>query len=254
MDDLIREYYGKNEVREVIYLPEADLLWEEASAKAPKLPRGWYELCMLDCKDRIEFSRDFWLTSLPFVPKAHSKLDAFFDRLEDVGVFLLEKKEGSSVECVYSLKEGRGFFRADPPCSRESIDEAKRLPFPRDFLAFLKIHNGFSKAYDRGILPVEQILSLKKELESFLLETDKKVTCDGLSVDPCSLIPFYESVGRSSYQCFYSDWYPAAETGNVCFSLGDYTISRYMLGASEETLAFPHFLDWLVFYLEGWEG
>ena len=53
-----------------------------------------------------------------------------------------------------------------------------------------------------------------------------------------------ERAGRS--------WYPGSEMGNVYLSGIDYTISDYRDRKEwADRLAFPTFLDWLAFYLEG---
>ena len=65
------------------------------------------------------------------------------------------------------------------------------------------------------------------------------------------LIPFYCSFGRKNYQCFYLKWVPLNQVGNVWYSPGRGKIAE--LGGMEtwvEHLAFPTFLDWLMFYLE----
>jgi hypothetical protein len=256
MNTLVHDYYGKEGFEDLIELSQEKWSWEEAARKFPYLSRGWYELSRLAKEDRVEFTLDFWLTLIPFVPNAHEKIRQFFARLEDVSIILAKKGGAYFPECVYLFKEGNGFFRGALPCSREEIDGTNMQldgALPRDFLSFLRIHNGFGKAYDSGILRMEELFSLKKELENFLMGSEKRIHCDGIAIDPDSLIPFYKSAGGYSYQCFYADWYPSSEIGNVYLSLREYTISRYILGSSEETLAFPTFLNWLVFYLEGIE-
>jgi len=77
------------------------------------------------------------------------------------------------------------------------------------------------------------------------------IKAQGHLIDPKDLIPFYESFGTKSYQCFFKDWYCAPSIGNVFFSLRDSSVSNYR----EEkllpsTLAFTSFFDWLKFYVE----
>jgi hypothetical protein len=75
-----------------------------------------------------------------------------------------------------------------------------------------------------------------------------------VAVDPGTLVPFYESSGLNSFQCFYADWYPGSEMGNLYFSGLDYTVSDLTRqSAWEENGAFPTFLEWLASYLEGME-
>ena len=55
------------------------------------------------------------------------------------------------------------------------------------------------------------------------------------------------------FQCFYLDWYPELNIGNVFFSSKDNTISQYKNVQNGHDLAFYSFLDWLFFYLEDFE-
>lgn len=260
MNKLALDYYLKTSgFHDAVFLPDSPLSWEDARKKAPNLIKGWHELCRLSPEDRIEFTRDYWFSILPFIPKALEGISSFFDRLDDVGVFFIQEKEKMpySAEFVYSLKNEGGFFRGGIPCTHEAVDFVKHTfhsLLPRDFLAFLRIHNGFSKYSDTGIIRIQDMPLVRTNLQSFLIEGEKKVSCDGIPVDPAGLIPFYESFGQQSYQCFYSEWYPTSEMGNVYFSSQDFTISPYTLGNPQETMAFPTFLDWLVFYLEGIEA
>ncbi len=47
------------------------------------------------------------------------------------------------------------------------------------------------------------------------------------------------------------EWFPKGEVGNVYYSGSDNAISDYHNNLSwSENLAFPTFLDWLIFYLD----
>jgi hypothetical protein len=53
------------------------------------------------------------------------------------------------------------------------------------------------------------------------------------------------------YQCFWAEWYPEQEMGNVYYSGESKTISDVFGSfSSSETMAFTTFTDWLMFYLE----
>ena len=53
------------------------------------------------------------------------------------------------------------------------------------------------------------------------------------------------------FQCFWLEWYPEDEMGNVYYSGVANTISDLAAKAtSAENMAFPTFTDWLMFYLE----
>lgn len=247
MNKRISDYYSEKKFLDVLCLAEERLPWDEIRSKSPLFPRGWYELSLLSREDRLEFTKEYWMTHLPFVPNPFKDLITFFQELVDVGVFLILQENTYFPELVYFLND-ESFYLGSTPASEEEIEGLKmNISLPKDFLEFLKIHNGFSKAYDRGILSTSEILPIKKELELYLDESEKKVHLDKHLIEPTSLIPFYMSAYGRSYQCFIKEWYPTNEMGNVCLSLDDFSISSYK---REGTLAFPTFLDWLAFYLE----
>lgn len=269
MNSHVRRFYRKfvdedapiRLYHEVITLHEAPrFTWEELSAKVPHLPKGWFELAYLNKEDRIAFSRDFWLATLPYVPHVHAFFQQFFDRLDDVGVFLTQLRYDSPFECevVYSLKDGTCFFHGSPPCSNEEIEGINRAfggMLPEDYRAFLKIHDVFSKHSDTGLVKVKFLKALYQQLIQELQEARQDVICKGKIVDPKDLIPFYESFGQPSYQCFHAGWNPGNQIGNVYYSFLEKVISDYGdQNAWLENLAFPSFLEWMVFYLEGIES
>lgn len=264
MNSLIRKFFqtkgggGRPPFQEVLFLSEhPELSWEEISERAPDLPRSWYELSRISPPDRVEFTRDFWINFLPYDPQVTSSLSQFFDQLDDVGVVLsrFEEEEPLKPELVYSLGDGSSFFRGNPAASEGDLEEVKHeieVPLPRDYLSFLKIHNGFGKLSEMGLLPVEEISMARRRVIDLFLKSPLPLRSGIHLVDPSSLVPFYESLGLASYQCFFIDWYPKSEMGNVYLSGLDYTISDTQSNKSAtESLAFPSFLEWLVAYLEG---
>src|ERR1700733_8489929 len=103
---------------EVVALHESPQMeWGEIQNKVPNLPKGWYELALLLPEDRLEFIKEFWLSSIPFVSHIHSGLDAFFNRLDDVGVYIIQSQFDSPFECeiAYSLRDDSSFFHGSPP-------------------------------------------------------------------------------------------------------------------------------------------
>lgn len=258
MNSLVRNFYksGDNSgYKDVLFLSErTDVGWTELSKDAPALPRGWFELSRVSAGDRIEFTRDFWLDRLPYLPQAHASFAEFFERLDDVAVVLSKKEEEDpfEAELVYSLEDGSCFFRGRPPCAEEDLAELKNeigTPLPRDFLAFLKIHNGFGKISEMGLLEAGEIGGAKRRVMEMVLMAREPVKARGVPVDPGALIPFYEALGLSSFQCFYTDWYPGSEMGNVYLSGIDYTISDPSIGGDGPS--FAAFSDWLAYYLQG---
>lgn len=234
------------------------LEWESLKQLAPFLPRGWFELSRLSLEDRVDFTREYWLSTLPFSGDSglEKRLEEFFETVEEIGFYLTQlKKDGPfDVHMVYSLKNEAGFFQGGPPVSEEVLQTLNarfgHLNFPSDYLAFLKIHDGFSKYTDTGLIKSRDMAQVYQRLQHLLTE-EILVTPDGQVVNPESLIPFYESFGLHCYQCFYSDWYPDEEMGNVYFSEHDRSLSNFLDPHTlEENLAFPTFLKWLIFYLE----
>lgn len=261
MNSLVRQFYTENKelaFKEVLFLSEeGDANWEVIRKKAPDLPKGWFELSRVAIQDRVEFTRDYWLDRMPYHPAAHPAFFEFFDALDDVSVVLmsLDDDEPMNAELIYSLADNSCFFRGKPPCREVDLHELKNeidVSLPRDYLAFAKIHNGFGKLSEMGLLEIEEIAHARRRVMDLLLQTEKRVKSGETDVDPGSLIPFYEALGLSSFQCFYTDWYPGSEMGNVYLSGIDYTLSDVSdKKAWVENLAFPTFSEWLAYYLQG---
>jgi hypothetical protein len=257
--DLFAGHRPEPNFNRVIALHEESLeSWDEIAEKIPLLPRGWYELARLPVEDRIEFTHGYWITKLPFIDglPLEKRLNEFFGNLEEIGLYATQVKKGGAfdVHMVYGLKQGMGFFHGSPPASPATIEGlVKRFAhvnLPPDYLAFLQIHDGFSKYTDTGMIKIRDMSQIYQRLQHLLVE-DLLVRADGQVIPPESLIPFYESFGLHCYQCFYAGWYPEREMGNVYFSEHDRAISNTLdAQALEENLAFPSFLSWLIFYLE----
>lgn len=256
MNSLVDQFFSGNReslFQEVRFLSqEPNAKWEEVARVAFDLPPSWFELSRISPRDRIEFTRDFWLDRIPYHPKAHPALFDFFENLDDVGVVLTRRMndEPMDAELVYSLKDGSSFFRGKPPASEGEAQELKHaleVALPKDYLSFLRIHNGFGKLSEMGLLESTEILDAKKKVFDLLLKAEKR-----MHADPGSLIPFYETLGLASFQSFYTDWYPGSEMGNVYVSGIDYTISDVSNKKLwTENLAFPTFSEWLIYYLQG---
>lgn len=243
----------------VIPLHESlDLEWERLSQQAPFLSRGWFELSRLSKEDRIEFTKSYWLVKLSSFDQGEIEngLNKFFASLDDVGIFLTLQKEGDpyDVHMVYSLKNEAGFFHGNPPADEARIHDLEKqfapIDFPPDYLAFLRIHDGFNKYTDTGLIKTHELARAFHNLQNLLTE-EILILPDGELVDPVDLIPFYESYGLHSYQCFYADWHPIFGMGNVFFSADNQTISDFFIPDKwAENLAFPNFNAWLLFYLQ----
>lgn len=266
MDRHIREFYSafsdetpSGNFHKVISLNnEPQLSWEDLVKKVPNLCRGWFELAHLSSEDRIEFLCDYWLIRLPYHPKLKEFVVSFFKGLDDIGVFILQKKfdDPFYAELVYSCKDGNGFFRGMMGASEEQLLKLqKEIPnyfFPKDFLSFLQMHNGFSKATDcTGIIPSYEIKEVYLNFQEMVNSLETVETTRGDLVEPKALIPFYESFGMPFFQCFYGEWYPGEEMGNVYYSGLTNTISDIKDNLTgSENMGFTTFSDWLMFYLE----
>lgn len=267
MDRHIKEYYGQfsdsgphGNFHEVIALHEdPKRKWESVRAIVPDFCRGWYELAHLSPKDRVEFTRDYWMSKLPYRVGLAESINRFFASLDDIGIFVVQKKIEApySTHLVYSLKDNGGFFRGALPLSDKNISYLQKAfskyIIPQDYVAFLQIHDGFSKTTDcTGIISSVDMSEAYAKLQMLMqMQRDPIVTSIGTTVDPATLIPFYESFGMPFFQCFWGEWYPEQEMGNVYYSGESNTISDiYGSGISSESMAFVSFLDWLMFYLE----
>lgn len=261
MNSLSRQFFtagNESQFSEVrILSEEPNSTWGDVNQVAFDIPRGWYELSRVSPRDRVEFTRDFWLDRIPYHPSAHPAFFEFFERLDDVAVVLIRRVEGEPMdaELVYSLADNSSFFRGKPPANETEEHELKNeldVNFPRDYLSFLKIHNGFGKLSEMGLLEMQDIPEVRRRIVNLILRSEKRIRSGETEIDPGALIPFYESLGLSSFQCFCTDWYPGSEMGNVYFSGIDYTISDVIQKKQwVENLAFPTFSEWLSYYLQG---
>lgn len=266
MNQRVKDFYRqssddfpKGNFKKVISLQdEKDLEWETIHKDVPSLPRGWFELSHLSTSDRVEFSRDFWVSKLPYHPKLQEFIFGFFKRVDDVQVFLVKQKidDPFDVHLVYSLKNDDGFYKGHPPALEAEIIQLEvdfpGIIFPQDYLSFLQIHNGFCKTTDcTGIFSSKLIKPCYEKLQVEISASNKEITnTKGVIVNNKSLIPFYESFGMPFYQCFFTDWYPEEEMGNVYYSAVNNTISDVHNHDPVEAMAFATFSDWLIFYLE----
>lgn len=266
MDHHVKEYFRlssdespRGNFHKVILLHDApDISWKAIEKIIPDLCRGWYELAQLNSKDRIEFLRDFWLAKLPYSPLVNESINRFFASLDDIGIFVVQKKFEDAYEAnlVYSIKGDNGFFRGAAPLTEKKQEELqKAFPeylLPNDYFAFLQIHNGFCKTTDcTGLICSSKMPEIYENFQAQLQKQEPIETSQGTIVNPKTLIPFYESFGMPFFQCFWAEWYPEQEMGNVYYSGESKTISDvFSSSSSSENMAFSTFTDWLMFYLE----
>jgi hypothetical protein len=266
MDRHIKEYFVAHEegphgnFHHVIQVHNnPDIKWDALSKKVKRMPKGWCELARLSTADRIEFTYDFWLSRLSYHPHLDESLKRFFASLDDIGFYITQKKYDDPFEphMVYSLSNDRGFYRGMAPASEEELFEMQKdfsdFVLPEDYLAFLSIHNGFCKATDTtGITSTRSMKERYLAFQTMLEAKGNPPSCRGKAINPHSLIPFYESFGMPFYQCFWNEWHPEDEMGNVYYSSTTNTISDAIIDgrSTPEAMSFKSFTDWLIFYLE----
>ncbi len=264
MSEEASRHFPPDRANEMFYkiLPlheERDINWDEIVSKIPHMPRGWFELSQLSAEDRVEFTRAFWFSKLPFdglAGRLQERLEAFFEEVENVEVYATqtEANQPFDVHMIYTLKDSMGFFQGAPAAHRENIENLQKqfptVTLPPDYIAFLEIHDGFSKYTDTGVIKSRDMPQIYRRFQQ-ILKDEVLIRPDSQIIKPESLFPFYESFGLHCYQCFYADWYVENEMGNVYFSEHDRTISNFLDTARlEENLAFSTFIAWLLFYLE----
>lgn len=262
MSGNVSDYYGDKENFHKFYaLHESpELKWEDLQKEIPLLPRGWFELSKLETNDRIEFTYEYWMAKIPFggerTTEYEHRLNSFFGKIDDIGIFASQSlpKSPFDIHMIYSLKGGEEFFHGAPPANLQAIraltHKFAHFNLPSDYLQFFEIHDGFSKVTDTGLISTKNLPRVYQHLQQLLVQ-DMILTPEGLAINPSFLIPFYESFALHCYQCFYADWYPEEEMGNVFFSEIDLTMSNFSdPNRLEENLAFPTFISWLLFYLE----
>lgn len=242
---------------QVIALHADNMDWREVSKLCPLLSRGWFELSRLPSADRIEFTREFWLTKMPYHPHLDEPFVKFFASLDDIGIFLTQKTYDVPFEpqLVYSRADNGGFFHGYAGANETELVNLQRLfpeyILPVDYIAFLQIHNGFAKLTDSGLLKTSEMGDTYQKFQEMLEGEDPLMTPDGTAINPKSLIPFYKSFDMPFFQCFWSEWYPGQEMGNVYYSGLTKTISDCTKSDLDvETMAFETFMAWLAFYLE----
>lgn len=266
MDQHVKSYFcqfsdqnPEGQFHKVIVLHDApDSEFDVIAKSLPPECKGWLELAQLPTVDRIELVKEFWLCNLKDNPRLAQFLLAFFDTIEDIGIFITQHRFDDPLEChmVYSLPNDSGFFRGKLPALENKILSVQNYfsewVLPSDYIGFLQVHDGFAKTTDStGITSTDSLIENYNRFQDHLLTLDTLYTTNSNIVNPRTLIPFYESFGMPFYQCFWGEWHPEGEMGNVYYSGITHTIidPEVETGKAEQ-MAFPTFGDWLIFYLE----
>jgi hypothetical protein len=223
-------------------------VFEEWISKAPLLPKGWWELSLLPCADRIDFVSTFWNMRFPYRPHVSKVIQQFFSCVEDLGVYLVKKhsEDCFKAHLVYSMSDEQGFYYGLLSATKEAIKgvhDVVKVRWPEDYLSLLKIHNGFAKNSDEGVLPLEKIMAEKHLMYGECVNGLYQMTFEQEPLDPECLIPFYKKDAQF-YQCFHKEWYPDQEMG----SLGILLSQESQRGVCLQQV-FPSFLSWLTMYM-----
>ncbi|NGX56404.1 MAG: hypothetical protein K1060chlam5_00643 [Candidatus Anoxychlamydiales bacterium] len=256
MNPSVLKYYNDKSFEDVIIFDKEKMDFEKAKSLCFSFPKAWAELCQINKDLRIEFYRDYLLKILPYKPNVYSFIYDFFSYLENLDVVFFKKNKTDNYECelVYSLKDIDTFFRGKEPLEEieiKNINASFEMLLPRDYLTFLKVHKSFSKNDDTGVFDGRILKDMQNEFINFVENKNSQIRSDSFFIDPKTLIPFYQCYNKESFQCFFTQWFPIEEMGNVYYSGLDNQISDYhnMLNSSE-TLSFKSFLDWLIFYMD----
>lgn len=155
--DLRSFFQRENTFSDVLSLHETHLTYEMVKEKDPSFLREWFEMMRLDHRVRFEFFRDYWLNSLAFTPHTYDAITHFFSRVEDIMVYLMKSgKDAPYVSnLIYCMKEESDFFLGALPLNEKQIEQFAKecnFPLPIDYLHFLRIHNGFRRSKDAGII------------------------------------------------------------------------------------------------------
>lgn len=250
MNNDVLEFYSKSSAEdpnhpfyEVIFIDEEHAFFNEMKKLAPNLPKGWFELCLQELDIRRDLIKGFWQANLPFF-----SADPFFNRVDDIGLFLTKKSPDSAFEAelVYSFENNEGFIRGFPPLDEKQIHllsiENDYL-LPHTYLQFLQIHSGLSSIQGEFINPLRLLDKMRDFHEKYAQD---RFIFGEREIHPMSLIPFYKQKDPQGYQCFITEWSLGGEVGNVFFSEEEKSLSIYH---PQRDGAFARFSEWLTYFL-----
>jgi len=223
---------------------------EECQHIAPLLSEGWWEFAQLTDQLQREFLREFWIHALPYVPHIYRMIDDFFARVQKITIYLVQEKQGEAFKPLMVYQFESEYYAGGPPLCPREVSHFKQLisfPLPQDYLLFFQIHDGFAKGKEKGVFPLATLNEVYGRFQQEVSLLSEKLKIESQVVDPQDLLPFYSPAAKETYQCFYKDWYPDGEVGNICAFLEEQRLSTLKQG---ETSAFVSFLDWLSFYLQ----
>lgn len=230
---------------EFVVLEKNSFSFSDLKQKVLNFPKGWFDLLQFSSEEKIEFVLNTWIDALPFAPEYHDAIIRFFDSLEDIGIVLIKEFQKSpySVEMIYSLKNRDLFFRGQPPCDEETIDEEFDYELPQDYLDFFKIHSGFRKFDDIGFLPGNNLKIYTSMFQQRYLSKIDLIPITEKVCNPNSLVPFYEDKNGGA-MCLNFSPFSDDSLGALCYVSKDFKVSRTFQNHTSAS-----FLDFLCYYI-----
>ena len=231
--------------------------WEKLVQICPSLPHGWFELVHLADVDRMELMQEHWLLKISPHSKIKEAIAKFFLSLDHIGVFLSQRTydDPFEPELIYRLSGSGEFFRGRPGATLEEIGglqkEFVEYILPVDYTSFLRIHDGFAKRRDIGMLGSRDLALACIDFQEVLEEAS--VSISHFSIPPKALIPFYQSSQGADFQCFWNDGTALQRSGEGIDPPPTVGVTA-RIDPKKEPHSFPTFLDWLIFYLEKTDG
>ncbi|AZU10477.1 hypothetical protein [Chlamydia psittaci] len=242
------EVYSVEQLRE-------EMSWEAISKKAPRLPRGWYELMGLSKKDRLDFCQEYWLTVLGIDDNQFPGICRFFSLLDSLDVYIYRSvNEPYGVKMLYTFSDGRCGFQGEPP-----LLDMKGYCFPSlgddGYYKFFTIHNGFGKWEDEGIFSYRSLAKVQHKLQQLLIRLGKIPHDDDCA--SLGIFPFYGYEEPLTYQCFLFDPEVRRDFPSPNVLLSTESLQHRTLGSIEllhlTTSHYPSFISWLENYLHSEE-
>lgn len=232
--------------------------WEELLSFFPSsppfsVPRIWFDVSKLTQQVGKKFLQDLWLNAFPYLPKLYEAIMRFFSRIERVEVCLGKHRTGRQeygIFLIYAMRDSQEVRWGGPPLLERSIVQWQQhfpVDLPEEFLSFFRIHNGFSKNREEGILRADQLLPEHQKLTA--LQEKCGDTGKGSSewrTLSNVLFPFYRFGQGNGCQCF--DVKERNDEGRA--DLLCVTTARDGIPCEEESERALPFVDWLIHYLD----
>ena len=251
MNSFVFDFYAKNEIEGIedpffktIILEDDKLSYEEIKKKSPTFPKSYFDLLKLNKEDRIDFVLDFWLKNLILTYDQHSEILSFFSKIDTICIVLVKEFPNQPYvpEIVYAMEDQKMLFRGK---LGKTLVLTEDINLPVDYLSFFKIHSGFRKLNDPGLISAENFMAAKNSFQREYLHSESELLKEKKGLDPARFVPFYKDA-KGGYMCFFTESDLYSSFGNLCYVSNDFTITNNQLGEKR----FFTFLDWFCHYLK----